>query len=86
MTASIGELPLFTSANNADVCNWFFATFALVSLYMGFILVMNILRISFIKVPVMVKVVLLVLSIAATGVVVGNAGFQFTMCKRALSV
>ena len=84
--SAFGELPLFASASNADVCNWFFVLFALVSVYMAFILVVNILRIGFIKVPVWAKVVALVLSIAATGVVVGNAGFQFTMCKRALSV
>ncbi len=85
--SAIGELPLFASASNADVCNWFFAVFALLSVYMGFVLLMNMLRVGFNKViPVWLKVLVLVVSVAATGVVVGNAGFQFTMCKRALSV
>jgi hypothetical protein len=85
--SAFGELPGFASVSDANVCNWFFAMFAFISVYMGFILLTNVLRVGFNKiVPVWVKVLVLVVSLAATGVVIANAGFQFTMCKRALSV
>lgn len=84
--SAIAEFPPFASVADAGVCNWFFAMFVLVSVYFGLILLANLTRVSFLKIPVLPKIFLLVLAIAATGIVIGNAGFQFTMCKRALAV
>ena len=84
--AAVQELPGFASASNADVCNWYFFVFVFVALVITARLIVAMLQTGFAKVPIVTKVVALLIALATTGFVIANAGFQFTMCKRALSV
>jgi hypothetical protein len=82
--STVQELPFFADASNETTCTWFFAMFVVASLYGGFLLVMNLLNLSMAKWSIGSKVAILILSLLATGAIVANAGFTFTMCKRSL--
>ncbi len=84
--SAVAELPGFSSVKDAEVCNWYFFVFVLVTIAFLANLMKQMLMVGFAKVPVLTKVIALVLALAVTGFAIANAGFQFTMCKRALSV
>ena len=83
---AIQEIPGFSSVSDANVCNWYFIMFVFISLVIVGKLLAVLMKAGFANAPVYAKVVSLVVAVATTGVVIANAGFQFTMCKRALSV
>ena len=84
--SSVGaqELPVFGSIGNEGVCTWYFAMFVLVCGYAGILLMFNLARISMGGMSLSAKAGILLLALLVTAFMVANAGFSFTMCKRAL--
>jgi hypothetical protein len=85
-TPLVGELPGFASIQDADVCNWFFFMFVVATVGFAFYLVRILMKVGFANVPVYAKVLVLLIALATTAVAITNAGFQYTLCRRALSL
>jgi hypothetical protein len=86
MSVAVGELPGFASVSDANVCNWYFAVFVLTCVGTLIVAYKTLLPTLFGKISAMAKVSMLVGIMIPLAYALAYAGFQFTMCKRALAV
>lgn len=85
-TSITGELPLFAAVQDAGVCNWFFFMFVLATIAFALYFLSILMKVGFATVPVYGKIIALLVAVATPAIAITNAGFQYTLCRRALSL